>query len=320
MDNLRTKTYNLLRKSEKYFKTDMVYLAKGGSWLTFGQIASAIITFLLAIAYANFLPKEIYGTYKYILSIAGILGAFTLTGMGTTVVRSVAQGFEGVLKSAFWTQLKWSVLMILISFFFAIYYFINDNYILAVSLLIIGAFSPIIQGASLYNSFLNGKKEFKIKAIYGVLRGLIPALFILITITLTNNPIVLIFIYFISTATINFYFYIRTIKKLRPNDKIDKNAINYGKHLSVMNILSTIAGNLDKILMWHFLGPSQLAIYSFALAIPNQLKGVFKNIPALAFPKFSEKPTSEIKKTLPGKLVKFLLLLSFIVIIYIITA
>jgi len=61
---LKDKIYRLLRRSEKYFKTDMVYLAHGGFWLTLGQIISSAASFLLAIAFANLLPKETYGTYK----------------------------------------------------------------------------------------------------------------------------------------------------------------------------------------------------------------------------------------------------------------
>ena len=70
---IKEKIYNLLRWSEKYTKTDMVYLAHGGFWLSFGQIISSLSSFLLAIAFANLLPKETYGNYKYILSIASIL-------------------------------------------------------------------------------------------------------------------------------------------------------------------------------------------------------------------------------------------------------
>ena len=81
MNTLKHATYRLLRKSERYFKTDMVYVARGGFWVTAGNIVSALAAFGLAVAYANLLPKESYGTYKYILSLAGIIGAFSLTGL-----------------------------------------------------------------------------------------------------------------------------------------------------------------------------------------------------------------------------------------------
>ena len=46
IDKIKNKTYKLLRKSEKYTKTDMVYLTKGGFWLTLGQIISSTSAFL----------------------------------------------------------------------------------------------------------------------------------------------------------------------------------------------------------------------------------------------------------------------------------
>ena len=81
MEKIKIKAYNLLRWSEKWTKTDMIYLARGGFWLTLGQVISSLSAFLLAIAFANLLPKETYGEYKYILSIASILAIPTLTGM-----------------------------------------------------------------------------------------------------------------------------------------------------------------------------------------------------------------------------------------------
>jgi O-antigen/teichoic acid export membrane protein len=320
LQKLKQKTYNILRKSEKYTKTDMVYLTKGGFWLTLGQIFASASAFLLAIAYANFLSKEAYGIYKYVLSIAGIFSAFTLTGMGTAVAQSVARGFEGTLKFAFWKSLKWSIFMMVASLLGAIYYFINENQTLAISLLIIGSSSPLLQSAGLYTSFLNGKKEFKAITLYGMFRSLIPAISIFITITLTNNPIILILVYFVSHTLTTIFLYFRSIKKFQINKEIDDQALNYSKHLSLMNVLSAIANQIDKILIFHYLGAAQLAIYAFAVTIPEQIKGLFKNVGTLAFPKFVNKSKKEIKKSLAKKTMQFGLIMIGIIFVYILVA
>ena len=95
MRNIRYKVKELLLRSEKYTKTDMLYLARGGFWLTLGQGLGIIAGLLLVIGFANLLPKEVYGNYKFILSLGGIIGAFTLTGMSIAVTQAVARGFEG---------------------------------------------------------------------------------------------------------------------------------------------------------------------------------------------------------------------------------
>lgn len=82
MERLKHHTHRALRHSEKYFKTDMVYLAKGGFWLTTGQGVASLASLVLAIAFANLLPKEAYGNYKYILAVVGVLTLFGLTGIG----------------------------------------------------------------------------------------------------------------------------------------------------------------------------------------------------------------------------------------------
>ena len=61
---------------EKYLKTDLVYLSRGGFWLSIGQGVAMLSGFFLSTAFANLLPKESFGTYKFILSGVAILGIF----------------------------------------------------------------------------------------------------------------------------------------------------------------------------------------------------------------------------------------------------
>ena len=136
------RTHGLLRWSEKYFKTDMVYVAKGGFWISFGQATSSVLSLLLIIAFANLLPKETYGTYRYILSLAGVLNIFALTGMNSAVARAVAAGNEGVLKASVRYQFKWNLLMLAAFWVLGGYYFINGDFLFATSFLILSILVP----------------------------------------------------------------------------------------------------------------------------------------------------------------------------------
>src|SRR5665213_3415929 len=142
MDNLKERTVSLLRKSERIFKTDMVYLVKNGSWLGFAQVASTLLAFGMSLFFANVVSKDVYGNYKYIMAATGILGAVSLSGLGTVVTQGVAQGHDGVLKDAVRTSLRWGTLIAGGAIIAALYYFHQGNSVLALSMLIAGATLP----------------------------------------------------------------------------------------------------------------------------------------------------------------------------------
>ncbi len=300
---LRTKTYNILRKSEKYLKTDMVYLAKGGLWLTLGQVISSIATFLLAIAFANLLPKETYGTYKYILSVAGILTIATLRGMDMATNQAAARSHEGTLIPIIKTKIYWGLLGAISSSGISLYYFINENITLAISFLVIAAFLPFMDSFNLYNSFLRGKKLFRASVIYGIIIHILATITLIITLFATNNLFIIIFAYFFSWTLLRAIFFFLTLKKFPPNQSIDPNTIPYGKHLSFINATAALVGSLDFILVFHYLGAVALAVYSFALAPVLQFRGLFDKLPILAIPKLANRPSSEISLMLRKRFV-----------------
>jgi O-antigen/teichoic acid export membrane protein len=96
--------------------------------------------------------------------------------------------------------------------------------------------------------------------------------------------------------------------------------IRYGKHISAMNFFGTLANQLDKVLIFHYLGSAQLAIYSFAFAIPEQIKGSFKNLFGIALPKYASLPEDKLRKSIIDKTVKLTLISVCIVIAYILVS
>jgi O-antigen/teichoic acid export membrane protein len=319
MDWLRTRAYRLLRWSEKYIKTDMVYAASGGFWLFFGQAAAAVFSLVLAIAFANLIEPEKYGNYKYVLSLAGIIGALTLTGLGTAVTRAVARGHEGTLRYAFRLMLIWSIGMVALSAAAGSYYLFKDNIFLGLSLFIIGATSPIIAAASLYRPFLMGKREFRKVAIFGILQGGLPTLSVLIALVLHAPLLALVAVYFIVNAVTVWLLYTRAATHAK-NNETDPITNHLGKHLSVMGIVAAVAGKLDSILIFQLLGGAELAIFSLATTIPDTIRGSLKNITALATPKFAKMSKEEMREAVWSKTKLVFFGIAAVTIAYIIAA
>jgi len=317
---IQKKIYQLLRQSEKYTKTDMVYLIKGGTWLTMEKVISTLCSFLLALAFANLLPKETYGFYKYILSISSLLAIPTLGGIDTAIFQAVSRGYEGSVIKGLKTKIRWGILGGLVSLGLAGYYYLNDNNTLTISFLIIAAFSPLMESFNIYNSFLAGKKLFDTKVKYSTAVHFLSIASLITILFLSKNIFVILLVYFSSYTLFRFIFLVLTLKKSFLNKKEDPQTISYGKHLTFMGVIGTFANCLDKILVFHYLGAIELAIYSFAVIPTEQLKGFLKNIRVLTLPKLSVRTTKEIKTAIFQKMVRFALFIAVGIAIYIFLA
>ncbi len=320
MEKLRDIAYKALRRSEAFFKTDMVYLAKGGFWLTLIQVFTAASSFILSIFFAHYFSKDSYGTYKYVIALAGIVSTISLTGLGPAVAQSAARNFNGALDQGFIENLKWSWGIILISLGGCIYYFLNGNSLLAYSFLLIGVTAPLTNSSSLFNPFLNGKKDFKKLATLTVLRNLLPAISLLCALYFYPHTFFIIFTFFISSTLANYIAYLFARNSAKANKTKDPEMLTFAKHLSLLSIFNSIADQLDKVIVYHYIGAVELAIYVFATAIPTQLKGVLKGFYSLALPKFASRELGDLQKTMLDKMIKFLIIIVPVVILYIIAA
>jgi len=298
-DTIKIKIVSLLRWSERYTKTDMVYLASGGFWLGLGQVVSSLSALALAIAFANLVPQETYGTYKYLLSLAALFAIFTLPGMNTAVARAVARGSEATVLAATKARVLWSFVGTLAAFAGAGYYFINGNMELAIALAIIGAMLPLFDTFTVYNGYLVGTRNFKKQSLFHLISQSVSIASLITALFLTDNVLILLLAYFIPLSLVRFFLYQKIAREIAPGEP-DKETLTYGKHLSLINVLGAVVSNIDKILLWKFFGPTQVAIYTFALAIPEQMKGPLKGVGELAFPKFAAQSSEQICENMPS--------------------
>ncbi|MEX0910001.1 MAG: oligosaccharide flippase family protein [Candidatus Paceibacterota bacterium] len=298
---MREKKARFHKWADKKLKTDTSYLLSGGLWLGINRSAAVISGIALSIAFANLLPKDVFGTYQFILSLASICGAFTFTGMRIVVKRAAARGNENALAEGFRTHLKWSIGIALTAFAGALYYFVNENNTLAVSLLIVGSLAPFRESFRLYSSFLSGRGEFKKLVTLGFFRKILPTASLLLVLLVTDNPVLLVLTYFVSNTIAVGSIYLKVRRAYHGDEPLEKTALQYGKHISAIQILGMIAGNIDKILVFHYLGAAQLAIYAFALLLPRHLRSFHQILNPLVFRKVSTMSIPALKRAMPHK-------------------
>jgi O-antigen/teichoic acid export membrane protein len=295
---LKDRLIAFLRYTERYTKTDMIYVFQTGFWSNIATISVTAGSFLLYIVFGHFVPKEVYGTYQYLLSVGAIVGAFTLTGMNSAVTRAVALGYEGSLIRSVWIQLKWNVLPTIGAWIIGGYYIFMHNPTLGWGLVLIGIFVPFNNALNTYGAYLGGKKDFKRGFLYGLWWNIPYYIAVAIVAFYFKSAIILLAANLIAQALGLCIAYWQTIHTFKPNKEVGEETVRYGGHLSVMGMFINVVSRFDDILAFHFLGPISLATYSFATAAPDRITTLFKFLPAAAFPKFATKSPEEIRKTL----------------------
>jgi O-antigen/teichoic acid export membrane protein len=81
---------------------------------------------------------------------------------------------------------------------------------------------------------------------------------------------------------------------------------SYAKHLSLMNVLGTVSGQIDKVLLFQFLGPAQVALWSFAQAPVSHLRQISKIMGGVILPKVANAELGHVRRTaLPRALAIF---------------
>jgi len=322
IQRFRKKTYNFLRWGEKYTKTDNVYLAKGGFWLNGRQGLTFLSSFGLALLFARLIPKEVYGNYKYILSLAGLISTFSLTGISSAILQSVARGFPGTFILAVKILARWNSLVFAIAISVAIYYLANNNQTLGYGMVIVAFLFPAIRTFGVYESYTNGKRNFRQGAIY---RGTVDIAAIFATaigLFFTDSVLLLVAINLSTQFVLDAIFFKKIYQSITEEEKtmVEPGIIKFSKHLSLQNVLNNIASYVDKIFIFHFLGAAEVAIYTFATAIPQQVKGLASSLVFLITPKISQRNAKEAVGMIRGRFLLSLVILIPIIVLYVILA
>src|SRR3989344_888863 len=305
MQSLKEKVSQVLRSSEPLFKLDMVYLAKGGFWTTLSFIVSTLASIATMIAFGNLLPREIYGTYNYLLSLGASLSFLTLSGIGIAVMRAVARGHENVVPVALRLQLKYNLVAIAIIVVVAFYYGFKGNLIFAGALVMLALAYPLAEAFHIYKQVLTGRKRFDTLTKITSIVSIIGAIITVATLFLTDNILILVAVYASMSLLPNIFAYPFATRHLDwaiPDPVQVREMRRTAFHITGAGLIGTIAQYVDKIVLFQVAGPATLAVYAFAIAGPERLKSLIKNWASIAVPGLAQRTLGEVRQVVYRRL------------------
>ncbi len=299
VSRLKQQIFRLSRWSERYTKTNTLYVVASSLWLNIGRIIGIGSGLLLTTAFANLLTPETFGAYKYILAVAGLVAAFGLNGMGSALSRAIAQKKYHVIPSVVRTTMLWALPASIVSASIAAYYFTQGNTLLGWGFLGIAIFNVFSSGYGLSKSILVATGDFKANMVITIPRTLFPVFAVLGTLLLTQHIVWIIGVYFLSNMVASWAMYQFALWKLRVKESAQDVAdtVLYGTHLSALGFFVAVSSQIDQLLLFHFAGGATLAIYALALAPVQEARGALDNFVTILFARIAGKSTEDARRS-----------------------
>ncbi|MBI4068332.1 oligosaccharide flippase family protein [Candidatus Kaiserbacteria bacterium] len=321
---MQEKTLKTLRWSERYAKTDMVEFAANNAWLFVGRMIAVGSGVVLTIAFANLLTPTAFGTYKYIIATAGFVGAFSLAGLATSGTRMVAQGHKNGIPHLFLMYTLSSIPASVITALVSIYYFYMGNAVLGFGMAFV-AITNVYNGLVLNKSLFSGLTDFKAQFWYGVPRTIVPIVIMIATLFITKNLIIVFTAYFLGNLAVGWVTYVLSMRHAgvdaaSENKEATREAIRFGFHMSIIGGIGVAAAQIDQLLLWHFVGPVELAIFTFAIAPIRELRGLLDNFSPIIFARFAVRTRDELRASIPLRAKQIFLVSLVITALYSFTA
>ena len=284
---------------------DAHYFAKNSSLVLLGhgiQILRGIIT---GYVVARFFQQEIYGQYQFMLTVVGMLTVFGLPGLASSVTRAWARGDSFSRRKL----TKWHLLvcltgsLILLGMIpFLEYYGREELWMLFLVAAVLFPLSPI--ATVNFGGYTVGKARFDL-SLYATIAWSILSIIATLAIVAFRQSAVLMFA---ASTAIPSIVYLWGSRRLQPPNKNGpdntRSILRYGWQLTLANTPVDLVWYIDKLLISHFFGLNQLALFSVALLIPEQVKLFVKQLLPVTFARQAAGKDSRERRR---KLMKFVL-------------
>lgn len=222
------------------------------------------------------MPAEIFGQFKVVMAVIGVVSGFCLLGTGQAAVMSASKKIDGNLVLLLRTKLLANIGGGVVILGAAAYYaWVRDESgPVALGLLVAAMLFPLYNTSDIWIHWLMGKSEFRILATGRSMTSLLTLSTVLTVALIGGVDLWIVMLVFISTLSVQNALMLRKALKHRSGKEVDAASINYGRRTSMALSISSLLA-LDVVILDHYHKPSDVAIYVVAMLFPDQIKAIF---------------------------------------------
>lgn len=282
----QTAVSSLLTALGTRFRFDAHYFAKHSFFVLLGQVVSFLRGIVSGYLVARFFEQEIYGQYQFILSVMGMIGILAIPGMSTPVARAWSRG-EGfslprIMRHMLLVGSLGSIIL-LGAIPFLEHYGKGDLWPLFLAGAILFPLPSIAMVR--FGTYTIGTSRFDLMLRANVVWSLISVTLTALILLFRPSPLLMLIVATASPPLV----YLWMSRKLRPpadpGGANTRGIIRYAWQLTTASLPADLSWYLDKLMISHFFGLNQLALFSVALLVPEQVKVFTKQFFPVAFAK-----------------------------------
>lgn len=269
------------------------FYGKSFSLLTFGYATNILRGIASTYLVARWVSPEILGQFRYMITLFGVAGIFSLAGYGSSMVKGLARGETASVYYAIKKTLIFAPLGSILLLATAAERFIHGEPIVGWSIVVAAiSFVPYTL-SSFYTSIFTGLERIKDLTLANLWSNVGYAVTFTIVLLLSKNLIILTTAYFLIDIVIRGWISWRIIKQLPPQKHNESNHEKIANHLNGITVMTTISGSIAQILLQRIWGYSALASFSVAMILPEQLMNLAKTMNGTILQRLSRHTTDE---------------------------
>jgi O-antigen/teichoic acid export membrane protein len=267
------------------------FTAHDQHWLIYAQVVGSLLSLIQLLILTRTLTPDIFGQYRYGIALTMIIPQFFLSGISNAITSVTAKTGQDIFFAAIKRYLQSTKLPTIIFLVISLTLIFFNFTFLGITLLIISLLSPLYQTTQLYSSYLNGKQDYKRIFLYGIIPDVISVLSVIaVSIFYREHPLIILTVFLLANTFASLIPFLLTVRiyKLRWVENTAPNDLALlSKTVSQSNLIQGIGGQIDKLISFHLVSSSGLAVYSIVIMVAQQFRGFQKILYSILLPKQS---------------------------------